>query len=133
MKEEKDLRTRRGRPSVTDQLVVLLMSVGMGLLVLLVGIAAGRLVALVFWLITAFTVVTINVLFAFSHWEKTTGTEQRAMKDSGSGGCEPKSQPQRTRKKITHNEQQRRKPCVRLRTNRASSSVISPSKGSVKP
>lgn len=96
MKKEKELLRRR-RPSVADQLVVLLMSMGMGLLVLFVGSLAGRLVELVFFLITVFAVVTINVLFALSQWERTTGTEREGMKASGSAGrlsCKPKLRPQ---------------------------------------
>ena len=103
MKKEKELLRRR-RPSVADQLVVLLMSVGMGLLVLFVGSSAGRLVELVFLLITVFAVVTINVLFALSQWERTTGTEQRVVNDSGSGGrlsCKSEPRPQRDRQDPT--------------------------------
>lgn len=69
MKEKDPFLDGRHRPSAADQLVALLMSVGLSLVVLLVGISAGRLVELVLVLITAFAVLAINVLFAFSRWE----------------------------------------------------------------
>jgi hypothetical protein len=57
---------RTKQPSIRDQLVVLLMSLGLALFVLALGYRAGWMVELVLVIIVTFSMLTINLLFAFS-------------------------------------------------------------------
>lgn len=57
---------RPKRPPVQDQLVVLLMSLGLAVFVLALGYHAGWMVELVLVIIVTFATLTINLLFAFS-------------------------------------------------------------------
>lgn len=73
--EQEDSRAQEGkehpfprskRPTIQDQLVVLLMSLGLSLFVNALGYHAGWMVELVLVIIVTFASLTINLLFAFS-------------------------------------------------------------------